>query len=121
MKPFFLKLLSVFLSLLLLGACAGSPQFQKQEKDPVSFHPTPAKVQETQKKALPSNPLDSMFACLSESFYHHTTVLPAHAKGVREAGINCLATGYIWDIIKVALGVRRFIVNRWWDDAMFDR
>ena len=52
-----MKIFVVFLSLLLLEACAGRPKFQKQEKDTLSIQPTPTKVQKTQKKTLPSNPL----------------------------------------------------------------
>ena len=56
----------ISLSLFFLGACAGRPEFQKLEKGPPSIQPIPAKLQKTQKKSLPSNPLAYYYFLLSQ-------------------------------------------------------
>src|SRR4030042_4827729 len=66
MKLFLMKVFVIFLSLFFLGACAGRPEFQKLEKGPPSIQPTPAKLQKTQKKSLPSNPRAYYYFLLSQ-------------------------------------------------------
>jgi tetratricopeptide (TPR) repeat protein len=66
MKPFLTKVFVVSLSLFLLGACAGRPKFQKQEKDTLTFQPASTKLQKTQEKTPLSNPLAYYYFLLSQ-------------------------------------------------------
>src|SRR4030043_195180 len=66
MKLFLMKVFVISLSLFFLGACAGIPVFQKREKGAPPVQPNPTKLQKTQKKTLPSNPLAYYYFLLSQ-------------------------------------------------------
>ena len=66
MKRFLSKIFVIFLSLFLLGACAGKQGFQKLEKGAPSVQLAPRKLQKTQRKTLSSSPLAYYHFLLSQ-------------------------------------------------------
>jgi tetratricopeptide (TPR) repeat protein len=103
MKKFLLKIFVIFLSLFLLGACAGKQEFQKKEKGGASVPLAPRKLQKTQGKTLSSNPLAYYHFLLSQFKLKEGKVdeamedlKEAIARDIREPSLHVeLATLYI--------------------------